>query len=212
MSGVTELEDSLEVVEDEWVLGGLTLRLLRPENPAAMVDPNAESSPAGPVWAHVWRSAAGLAGVVAQEELDGARAIELGCGLGLVSLAAAARGARVLATDRSPYALAFAAASAERNDLAIEAARCEWEEPSALADRPRWDRVLAADVLYDERAAALLLALLPRLVERGGEVTIADPGRGVASLFLDAAAVDWRIERSRPRADVLVYRLRPRGA
>ena len=204
------LGEELEVVEEEWVVGEVALRLLAPRDPAAVVDTVAESSSAGPVWGRVWRSARCLAGAVATEGLDGARVVELGCGLGLVSLVAAAGGARVLATDRSPWALAFAATSAERNGLPVETARCDWEEPSTILSGSPWQRVLAADVLYDERAAGLLLALLPRLVDVGGEVLIADPGRGVAGLFFDAAAVDWSIARARLSADVLLYRLRPR--
>ena len=46
---------------------------------------------------------------------SGARTLELGCGLGLPSIAAALAGGRVLATDWSTEAIAMTATNAERN-------------------------------------------------------------------------------------------------
>ena len=51
---------------------------------------------------------------------DPARVLELGCGLGLPSLAAALAGGRVLATDWAPEALAAVRVNAERNDIEVE--------------------------------------------------------------------------------------------
>jgi hypothetical protein len=59
----------------------------------------------------------------------------------------------------------------------------------------------------------VLLWLLPRLVDAGGEVLIADPDRRPAGLFLAALdAAGWR--RDRLPADppaVRIHRLRPPG-
>ena len=52
-----------------------------------------------PYWAELWPSGLALARHVAARELRGLRVLELGCGLGLPALAAALRGADVLATD-----------------------------------------------------------------------------------------------------------------
>ena len=93
--------------------------------------------------------------------------LELGCGLGLPSLAAALGGARVLATDRSADALAFAGANAAQNGVTVQTAVCAWAEPAPLLARAPWDLVLAADVLYGQRDVDELTALLPRLVEDG---------------------------------------------
>lgn len=204
------LDEAPEVAEDRWCVGELDLRLLRPLDAPTVTDPHAESTRAGPVWARVWPSARGLAGTVAGRRFEGARFLELGCGLGLVSLVAAAAGARVLATDRSPYALAFAAASAERNGLELEFAVCDWQGPSALVTGAPWDVVAGADLLYDLGAAKLLLDLLPRLVDAEGEVLIADPGRDAARLFLGAASVDWSVSHERCAPDVVLHRLRRR--
>ena len=73
-----------------------------------------------PYWAELWASAVALAHDVSIRSLRGRRTLELGCGLGLPSIAAARAGGRVLATDWSPDAVRATAANAERNDVDIE--------------------------------------------------------------------------------------------
>jgi len=147
-----------------------------------------------------------LARVVAARRLEGLRVLELGCGLGLPSLAAAAAGAYVLATDWSSDAIELLRRNAERNGLELRAEVVRWDEPEPLLREAPWDLVLAADVLYERRNAAPLLGLLPTL---GREVLLADPSRPHTQAFLDAAAARWRIETThdaeRPR--VAIHRL-----
>ena len=49
------------------------------------------------------------------------RFVEVGCGTGLVSLAAARKGAHVLSTDRNPHATALAQHNAKENGLQLHA-------------------------------------------------------------------------------------------
>ena len=122
--------------------------------------------------------------------------LELGCGLGLVAVTAALAGARVLAVDRSPEAAAFAAANAADNGVTLQVAVCAFEEPGPLLAGAPWDLVLAADVLYEPRNVPVLLGLLPRLVDDGGEVWLADPGRQMRDPFLAGLAeAGWRCQR-----------------
>ncbi len=144
-----------------------------------------------------------LARVVAARTLRGARVVELGCGLGLPSIAAAMAGGRVLATDWAPESVQAAAANAERNAVDIDVLCVDWREPGALVARAPFDLVLAADVLYEARNLPPLLELLPRL---GREAWIADPGRATAVPFWEAAARDWDVAARPP-----VWRLRRRA-
>ena len=156
-----------------------------------------------PYWAELWPSAIALARVVARRTLTARRVLELGCGLGLPGLAAAVGGARATLTDWAPEAIVAAGDNAARNDVAIEAFVCDWRAPEVLVARAPWDVVLLADVLYEERNVAPLLALLPRL---GAEVLLADPGRATAQPFLAAATEDWSVTTTRD-ARVHVHRL-----
>jgi predicted nicotinamide N-methyase len=132
--------------------------------------------------------------------------LELGCGLGVASMAAARAGARLLATDWSEAAIALLRENAARNGVQLETLVCSWEQPEPLVARAPWDLVLAADVLYERRNVPLLLDLLPRL---GDEALLADPGRPAAPAFLDHAKANWRVEATRNAqpAHVTVYHL-----
>jgi predicted nicotinamide N-methyase len=181
-----------DLVEEVVPIGGRDLRLLRPRDAEALLDEEAfEREEFLPYWAELWPSSLALARAIAGRALRGARTLELGCGLGLPSIAAALAGGRVLATDWSAEAVAMTAANAERNDAPLETLVCSWTEPEPLLDRAPWDLVLASDVLYEARNGDVLLELLLRL---GPEVWLADPGRRPAARFLEAAAHDWSIE------------------
>ncbi|MGH2744799.1 MAG: class I SAM-dependent methyltransferase, partial [Thermoleophilaceae bacterium] len=139
---------------------------------------------------------------------------ELGCGLGLPSIAAAMAGGRVLATDWSPEAVRAAAENARRNGVELETAVVSWGSPEAIVERTPWRWVLASDVLYERRNVDLLLELLPRLVDRTGEVLIADPARAPAERFLERAPERWHVRSTgSPRAArTRIHRLRLRAA
>lgn len=197
-----------DLVEEVVPIGGRDLRLLRPRDSEALLDEEAfEREEFLPYWAELWPSAVALARAVAARSLRGARTLELGCGLGLPSIAAALAGGRVLATDWSAEAIAMTTRNAERNGAALETLVCSWTEPEPLLARAPWDLVLASDVLYEARNGDVLLELLPRL---GAEVWLADPGRPPAAPFLDAARRDWEIS-SRPAPELAngaLHRLR----
>jgi predicted nicotinamide N-methyase len=135
-----------------------------------------------PYWAELWPSGVALARAVAALDLRGRRVLELGCGLGLPSLAAAAGGADVLATDWAADAVELLRTNADRNGLALRVERVRWDEPTPLLAGAPWDLVLGADLLYESRNADQLADLLPRL---GGEVLLAEPGRPHARAFLE---------------------------
>jgi len=203
-----------DVVEETFLLAGHTVRMLRPRDDDALLDELLAEADQDedrlPFWAQLWPSGAVLAREVAGRCLAGRRVLELGSGLGLVAVAAALSGARVLAVDRSPEATTFTAANATRNGLTVQTAVCPFEQPERLLAGAPWDLVVAADVLYEQRNVPVLLWLLPRLVTVG-EVWLADPGRPMLARFLAGVdALGWRREHTEPDpSGVAVHRLRP---
>ena len=199
-----------DLVEEVVAIDGRDLRLLRPRDSEALLNEEAfEREEFLPYWAELWPSSLALARAIAGRALRGARTLELGCGLGLPSIAAALAGGRVLATDWSAEAVEITAANAERNGAGVDTLVCSWTEPDPLLAGAPWDLVLASDVLYERRNADVLLDLLPRLT---GDVWLADPGRPPATPFLEAAARTWEITstRSPELAKGAVHRLRSR--
>lgn len=190
---------------DELLESVAGVQIARPRDAEALIDEDefARRDEFLPYWAELWPSGLALARAVEMLPLGGARVLELGCGLGLPSFAAAIGGARVLATDWAPDAIALLGENARRNELGLRVEIVDWDEPEPLLREAPWDLVLAADVLYERRNAERLLELLPALSR---EVLLADPSRPHAQLFLDAAAADWRIETcddpKRPRVRI----------
>ena len=154
-----------------------------------------------PYWADLWPSARALAAHLLEREAPTGRVIELGSGVALPSLALGWRGARPLATDYYEDALAFARENARRNRLPdLDTLLLDWREPPPSLGR--FELVIAADVLYEQRNAEALAGLLPRLTAPGGEVLIADPGRVYLSHLREAiAAAGWSVEEVERREE-----------
>lgn len=110
----------------------------------------------------------------------GLRVVELGCGLGLPSLVASARGAQVTATDWAAAAVELLAENAARNGLAVVAEVRDWRR----AWPERFDLVLAADVLYERRNVE---PLVERLLQLAPSALLALAGRPYEDTFLR----DW---------------------
>src|ERR687897_2807849 len=127
-----------ELVEHVVALPEREVALLAPRDGEALLTEEAFAQEEFlPYWAELWPSALALARAVARRPLTGRRTIELGCGLGLAAIAAAVAGARVLATDWSPDAVAITARNAERNGAELATALFRWDaDPRALG--PPW--------------------------------------------------------------------------
>lgn len=163
------------------------LDLLVYEDPAAAA-PDAYGS-------RTWPAALFLASLLASEpagSLTGLRTLELGCGNGLCSLAAARLGAlRVCATDHVAPPLALLDRAAEAQDLALDTAVFDFAAPmpgaAVVASRsrarrilpvdrslPAHDLLLAADVGYDPGLAWRLGERARESLESGGRVLVAE--------------------------------------
>jgi predicted nicotinamide N-methyase len=179
--------------------------LLQPKESAELPDDGeVEWAPLVPFWSVLWRSGVALAREVDGLDLEGRRVLELGCGLGAPSLAAARGGARVLATDADPEALELLQWNARANGIEVETEIVDWSEPEKLVSRGPFDLVLAADVLYERPSVANLLELLPRLAP---EALIADPGRPASGAFLERAWERWTIVTHR-RGEIAISEIR----
>ncbi len=140
-----------------------------------------------PYWAELWPSAVALARHISKEDLAGRRVVELGCGIGLPSVVALARGAGAAATAHYQAALDFARYNARANlgDLELQTLLLDWHAPETEGLEEAFDLILAADVLYESRNVPALTTLIPTLLAPGGEVLLADPRRKDTVTFLE---------------------------
>jgi predicted nicotinamide N-methyase len=196
-----------DLVEEVVPLERGELRVLRPRDSEALLDEDAfEHEEYLPYWAELWPSGVALARDVGRRSLRGARTLELSCGLGLPSIAAALSGGRVLATDWAPDAIEMTRRNAARSGTTFETLVCDWAHPEPILSRAPWDLVLAADVLYERRNVDQLTELLPRLVDGSGEILLADPGRVLAEEFLERTEERFSL-RTTNHGQVMIHRL-----
>ena len=161
-------------------VAGIRLELLRPTSPEALIDEETFAVDEFlPYWAELWPAARALADAL--PDVRGLRVVELGCGLGVPSLVAAACGATVTATDWSADAIELLRRNAARNGLGVTAEVRDWRSPWAQ----RFDLALAADVLYERRNVE---PVLERLRELAPEALVALAGRPYEDEFLRLAA------------------------
>jgi predicted nicotinamide N-methyase len=116
--------------------------------------------PEPPYWAHLWTASRVLARLAATEiDCRGRRIVEAGCGLGLVGIVAARRGAAVTMFDFFDAAVRFAQANVALNGCSAAVLRADLNHPPF---RGSFDCCLAADVTYDvglQKALARFLGL-----------------------------------------------------
>ncbi len=164
--------------------------ILKPANPDDLIrEEDFVKDERLPYWADVWPSSIVLAEKLLELEGAGLTALELGCGVGLSTLAATSAGFDVLSTDYYEDALDVTRANVFRNLGMIARTRLvDWRH--LPEDLGTFDLVFASDVLYEAEYAALLPTLLNRLLKPAGMALIADPGRVAAPLFVEACATN----------------------
>ena len=213
------LRGEFDVESTEIPLTGRLVTIHHPRSAEALINDDAFAEDERlPYWADVWPSARVLAERIARITPGDRRLLELGCGAGLVSVAAALAGFDVTATDYYDEALRFTALNVLANTGAlIETQIADWRRfPHDLG---RFDLVVASDVLYERPYADLIASVIDRTLTARGMAIIADPGRLAAPEFVDrcvdrsmiAAIVD-RVPHEEPgiRQTIDVYEIRRR--
>jgi predicted nicotinamide N-methyase len=204
-----ELHRRFTLATQDVSLPGGPVTLLKPRNADDLIsEADYVRDERLPYWADLWPSSETLASFLLEQRLrlatvpavaaaaaDGVapRAIELGCGLGLPTIAALRVGFDVLATDYYDDALPFAVFNAEHNVGLRPATRMvDWT--AMPEDLGTFALVLAADVLYEMRYAPILADVVMKVLAPGGVFLLADQGRIALSSFLEEAAargLDW---------------------
>lgn len=136
-----------------------------------------------PYWAEIWPSAIALSEYILDNRNDFSdkKILEIGCGLGLVGIAATAVGGDVLFTDYDDYALEYTQINYKRNfkrDAAVK--MMDWREAHAEGS---YDIILGADILYEKRWLAPVLNVIGKKLNPRGTAIIAEPNRTVAGEF-----------------------------
>lgn len=211
-----DLAARYQLTDECLTLAGRPLRLRRVSDPDLLLDELCARDPHDtdvedlrlPYWALVWPAGRALAErVLTGPDLGpDTPTLELGCGLGLVTVAAVLRGAPVLATDYQPEALRFTRLNCLLNaGVEPETGVLDWRAPAATR---RYACLLGADLAYETRFFQPLLDCFARLLEPDGVILFGEPNRAVArSFFAALPAAGWAHEVLTATPDVTTYRL-----
>lgn len=132
------------------------------------------------------------------------RVLELGAGMGLPGLWAAARGAEVVLTDSNLAVLELLERNArllgEGAPAAVAVRALDW---SALPDwiDAEFDLVIASDVLYDRAAIEPFLGVVAAALKPGGTLLVSHTDRGIVSFdeaiqHAQLMSLSWTAEAS----------------
>lgn len=196
---VADLERRFTTDREPVDVGRDVITILRPRNSDDLItEDDYVRDERLPYWADVWPSSRILAGHLLarprskRHRQSPPRFLELGCGAGLVSVAAMMAGYDVTSTDYYEDALDFTRANGFLN-LGREPVTRMVDWSRYPDDVGSFDMIVAADVLYEPRYPSMILRAIEASLAPGGIAIVADPGRIAAPEFLAAAAQVFRI-------------------
>ena len=169
-----------------------------------------------PLWAKIWKASWVLSGYLAGMPVDDdKRILEIGGGIGLVSIVAAAFGHQITMTEYNPDALNFARANACRNncpDLPI--LKLDWHQ-SELSDQ--FDMIVASEVTYKEEDFSPLTQLFKSNLKPGGEIILASEirksGKDLFKLFqsvFDVKVLKKKLRSQTSSIPIVLMKMRPK--
>lgn len=185
MFSLEQFYQAYETETAEFVIKAKKFNILLPKYLYRFINP-ADILHDFPLWAKIWKASWVLSGYLADLQPDvNKRLLEIGGGVGLVSIVAATFGHKITMTEYNTDALNFARANACLNqcpDLPIK--ELDWNHPAL---RGRFDLIVASEVIYREEDFSPLIRLFKSNVKPGGEIILASEirksGKDLFGLF-----------------------------
>ncbi len=138
-----------------------------------------------PYWPEIWPSSVALSKYIMEKfsDMQNCKAIELGCGIGLVGIVAAIKNVDIVLTDYQPDALLFA----EMNWLinlgrSPSTIQMDWRLPDLSEE---FDLIFGSDIIYEERFFWPLIELFQRFSGEDTHILLSEPNRKVARRFFN---------------------------
>ncbi len=136
-----------------------------------------------PYWAEIWPASRALSRFLLNhpQKIRNKECLEIGCGVGVVSIIARQLGARVTVSDYQEDALRFS----ELNWLlnlgeSPPGTLLDWRKPEL---NQTFEVILASDVAYEERFFYPLVETFRTLLVPSGRILLSEPNRKIAEKF-----------------------------
>ena len=193
-------------------IAGKSITLFKPQSLDPFID--SQKLLAGfPLWVKIWEASAVLAGYLVSLPPDpNKRMLEIGCGIGLVGIAAAKAGHRVTMTEIDPDAINFARANTQINDCPeVVVERLDWHAPEL---KGRYDYIVGSETMYKPEDIDALESLFNRYLKPGGTIILTTKVRSTGVDFWQRMRHGYhiRVLKQKMRSDqgeehLLLFRL-----
>jgi len=170
-----------------------------------------------PYWAELWPSAFALSEFILENQVlfNNKNILELGCGMGLTTMALSlTKPGKLLTTDYEQPALESTRRNYTLNkiDEIPDFEILDWRKPKLNG---KYQLIVASDVAYEERFFQPLIELFENYLEPTGEIILAEPNRSIARSFFGKLALsgfqfdetDKFVEQDGKKIKVTIYRI-----
>ncbi|MBW1699348.1 MAG: methyltransferase domain-containing protein [Deltaproteobacteria bacterium] len=170
MFSLESFHKEYETETTEFVVCGRKFRLYVPSTIERFINPE-DVFKDFPLWSKVWEASWVLSDYLARLPVcPEKRFLEIGAGLGLISIVGASFGHKITLTDNNPLSLNFARANALLNQCSnLEIKELDWNQPDLEG---RFDYILGSESLYTETSFNPLVKLFKSALKSNGEIIL----------------------------------------
>lgn len=189
-------------------IGEKELRFHKPKSIERFIDPD-DMMKGFPLWAKIWEASAVLTQYMAQlEVVPNRRILELGSGIGVAGITAAAMGHDITLTEYDPDALNFLHANVDLNQCTqTTICRLDWFNPQLEG---QFDLIIGSEIVYQEKTVNALGKLFEKHLLPQGKVLLAQGVRSTGTVLFEKMAPQFHIRvqkhtlRSKQKSETVV--------
>ena len=216
MFSIEAFYQEYETESTEAVVNGKKFNILLPKYLDPFINP-LDALHDFPLWAKIWKASWVLSGYLADMPVEpDKRFLEIGAGVGLVSIVAASFGHQITLTEYNPDALNFAHANAHLNncqDLPIR--KLDWHHPQL---KGKFDMIVASEVVYKQADFSALIQVFRSYLRPRGQIILASEMRKTGKDLFDLLKTDFdiKVEKKSLRSEtgatrIMLFKMRFRN-
>ena len=184
-----------ETVSTPVTINGISLALFTPASIDPFINPN-DVMHNFPMWAKIWEASGVLASyLVDLPSNPNQTMLEIGCGLGIVGIAAAKAGHHITMTDNNTDALNFSRANALANGCPhIPVKRVDWHSPSLEGC---FDYIVGSETVYKTEDINSLEFLFEHYLAPEGTILLSESVRRTGVDFWERMRIAYHVQARR---------------
>ena len=192
MFSIEAFYQEYETESTELVVNAKKFNILLPRYLDGFINPN-DVIDDFPLWAKIWKASWVLSGYLADMPVEpDKRFLEIGAGVGLVSIVAASFGHQITMTEYNPDALNFAHANAHLNNCpGLPIRKLDWHRPQLSG---KFDAIVASEVTYKLEDFVPLIRLFRAYLQPEGEIILASEMRKTGKDLFNQLKADFDIK------------------